>query len=138
MPTKPQTVFRVKLATDAVDLREPPFVRDRGNLDAPRRLRGHASASASRAREAGVGAIRYESVRDPQHGGCCAVLRGTRLRGRRRWSSRRGCCRSSRERVVWQRTGALRVDEHEFAADGWTPPRTPRNESMGAQRRGGS
>ena len=30
MPTKPQTVFRVKLATRAVDLREPPFVRDRG------------------------------------------------------------------------------------------------------------
>jgi hypothetical protein len=28
----------------------------------------------------------------------------------------------ARERVVWQRTGALRADEHEFPASGWSVP----------------
>ena len=38
MPSRPQTVFRAKVATTAVDLREPPLRRDRRDVDAAGRL----------------------------------------------------------------------------------------------------
>ncbi len=67
------SAFSVELATDAVDLRQPPF-------DADRALWRHRSdyvatqAFARVARDAGAGAIVYQSVRDPQPGWCAAVL----------------------------------------------------------------
>ena len=67
------SAFSVKISTTAVDLREPPF-------------EGYASrwlhpsdylptqAFARVAREAGVGAIVYQSVRDPSPAWCIALL----------------------------------------------------------------
>jgi hypothetical protein len=137
MPTKPQTVFRVKLATDAVDLRQPPFVRDRETWTHSDDYTGCQSFGVT-ARDARIGAIRYESVRDPQHGGCCAVLSWNAFARPSPVEQQTWMLSVSRERVVWQRTHALHVDEHEFAADAWTSPRTPRDESTGARRRRGS
>ena len=65
MPARAQTVFRTSVATDTVDLREPPFVRDRAVVDRSADYAG-CQRFAVAAREAGVGAIRYESVRDPR------------------------------------------------------------------------
>jgi hypothetical protein len=121
MPAKPQTVFRVKVATEAVDLREPPFARDREVWTHPEDYTGTQRFGVA-ARGAGIGAIRYESVRDPQHGGCCAVLAWNAFARPAPVEQQTWMLLVARERVVWQRTGALRVDEHEFPASGWSVP----------------
>ena len=67
------TAFRVGLATDVVDLREPPFATD---LSAWRHPTDDSAtqAFARVAREANIGGILYPSVRDPEPGWCVAVL----------------------------------------------------------------
>jgi RES domain-containing protein len=121
MPAKPQTVFRVKLATKAIDLREPPFARDREIWTHPDDYTGTQRFGVT-ARGAGVGAIRYESVRDPQHGGCCAVLAWDAFARPAPVEQQTWMLLVARERVVWQRTGALRADAHEFPSSGWSAP----------------
>ena len=118
MPTKPQTVFKVRIETKTVDLREKPFVRDRPRWTDPRDYSA-CQRFARTAREAGVGAIRYESVRDPEHGADCAVLSPAAFAAPEPLEQQTWMLSVARDRVVWQRTHALHVDEHEFAATGW-------------------
>ena len=121
MPTKPQTVFRVKLATQGVDLPEPPFRRDRETWTHPRDYGGCQRFGVA-AREADIGAIRYESVRDPKHEGCCAVLRPHAFARPSPLEQQTWMLSVSRDRVVWQRTHALAPEEHEFSAGIWVYP----------------
>ncbi|HQR09877.1 MAG TPA: RES family NAD+ phosphorylase [Casimicrobiaceae bacterium] len=118
MPTKPQTVFRVRLATTAIDLREPPFVRDRKTWTDPDDYRG-CQRLGTTAREAGVGAIRYESVRDPRRGGCCAVLAPRAFARPSPLEQQTWMLSVARDRVVWQRTHVVAAEEHEFPAEIW-------------------
>jgi len=67
------TAFRVELATQVVDLREPPFAIDRSAWQHPADYRS-TQALARLARQARVGGILYHSVRDPEPGWCVAVL----------------------------------------------------------------
>ncbi len=70
----PHTAFSAAVRTAAaLDLTRAPFARERaawtGRLDyAP------TQALAQAARAAGIACIRYESVRDPEHAACVAVL----------------------------------------------------------------
>jgi len=73
MPTKPQTVFRAALAGAAIDLRRAPFATARARWTDPADY-APCQALARTARDAAVATVRYESVRDPQRGGCAAVL----------------------------------------------------------------
>ena len=118
MPTKPQTVFRMKLATMAVDLREPPFARERKTWTHPDDYGGCQRFGVT-ARAAGVGAIRYESVRDPLHGGCFAVLDPRAFARPSPLEQQTWMLSIARDRVVWQRTHVLAVEEFEFPADIW-------------------
>jgi hypothetical protein len=117
MPTRPQTVFRTKLETGAVDLRRPPFVRDRTTWARPIDY-GGCQRFGLVARQAGIGAIRYESVRDPQHGGCCAVLAWSAFARRSPAEQQIWMLSVTRDRVVWQRTDAIRAEAHEFTVNG--------------------
>ena len=126
MPVKPQTVFRAEVATGAVDLRRPPF-------DAARRQwtdrddYAACQALARAAREGDVGAIRYESVRDPRHAGCGAVLAAQAFARANPLEQQTWMLSVTRERVVWQRTGVTREQAFEFDGEGWTtPPRASR------------
>ncbi len=121
MPTKPQTVFRVKLATLAVDLREPPFLRDRATWTQRADYGGCQNLGRS-AREAHIGAIRYESVRDPMHGGCCAVLDPKAFARRAPLEQQTWMLSVSRDRVAWQRTHIVAAEEHEFPTTIWDAP----------------
>jgi hypothetical protein len=122
MPTKPQTVFRVKLATRAVDLRDPPFVRDRRTWTHPSDY-GGCQRFGVIAREAGIGVIRYESVRDPQHGGCGAVLDPRAFARPVPLEQQTWMLSVSRERVAWQRTHVVVAEEHEFPGALWAGSR---------------
>ena len=69
----PQTLFQVRVKGRAVDLRRKPFSRHAARWRDP----GDYSATqafAATAREAALEIIRYESVRDPDKGGCAALL----------------------------------------------------------------
>jgi len=70
----PHTAFRAAVRSSAaLDLTLPPLVRDRAAWTA-RTDYAATQALASAARAAAITCIRYESVRDPQHGACTAVL----------------------------------------------------------------
>jgi hypothetical protein len=119
MPSRPQTVFRAKVATTAVDLRELPLRRDRVTWTRPDDYRGCQRFGAT-AREAGLSAIRYESVRDPKHDGCCAVLSPRAFARPAPVEQQTWMLSVSRDRVVWQRTHTLTPAEHEFPASLWS------------------
>ena len=72
------------------------------------------------ARAAGVGAIRYESVRDPKHAACCAVLSPAAFAPPVPLEQQTWMLSVARDRVVWQRTHVLEAEEHEFAAAPWS------------------
>ncbi len=67
------TLFQVRAAGTGVDLRRKPFSRDAAKWR-DRDDYGATQAFAAAARRAQVQLIRYESVRDPQRGGCAALL----------------------------------------------------------------
>jgi len=107
----PQTVFQAAIDARVVDLTRPPFKRDRSAWSDPLDYSA-TQAFAGIARAGEVQAIRYESVRDPQHAGAVAVLRPevfkppTPLRQSTWFLSVR------RERVTWKREDE--VFEFEF------------------------
>ncbi|MET0204181.1 MAG: RES family NAD+ phosphorylase [Casimicrobiaceae bacterium] len=126
MPVKPQTVFRAQLATAAVDLRRPPFDAARGQWTT-RDDYAPCQALARAAREGGVGAIRYESVRDPQHAACGAVFAPQAFARASPQEQQTWMLSVTRERVVWQRTGVAREQAFEFDGAAWAmPPQTAR------------
>jgi RES domain-containing protein len=68
-----QTLFEVGVKTSAVDLERKPYVRDAGIWRHPDDYSG-TQHFARAARAAGIGLVRYASVRDPASGRCGAVL----------------------------------------------------------------
>lgn len=99
------TVFRSRAMDRTIDLRSPPFVADRAVWTDPVEYRA-TQALARSAREADVGVIRYESVRDPEHGGCAAVLRIEAFSPRHRLDQQTWYLSVSERGAVWQREGA--------------------------------
>ncbi len=115
------TAFSVTLRTRAVDLRAPPFDSDRAIWRHPSDYAG-TQAFARVARDAGVGAVVYSSVRDPQRGWCVALLEASGFAqtrphaGMQTWYlavSRRG--------VSWRRD----TDAMMFSSADWELQRDP-------------
>jgi hypothetical protein len=110
----PHTAFRAAVrSAGALDLTAPPLVRERAAWTA-RTDYSHTQALASAARAAGITCIRYESVRDPEHAACVAVLspvvfgRG-RPRAQETWfiaasRERVRCARQERGGAMWEFT----------------------------------
>jgi hypothetical protein len=69
----PQTLFQAVVRGLGVDLRRKPFSRQRARWTDPESY-GATQSFAAVARQAAVNVIRYESVRDPGHGGAAALL----------------------------------------------------------------
>jgi len=67
------TAFSVDISTTAIDLRQPPFDQDRTVWTHPADYAG-TQGFARVGREAGIGGIVYESVRDPEPAWCLALL----------------------------------------------------------------
>lgn len=107
------TAFRAAIRASAIDLRKPPLVRDArqwtdaDSYDATQEL-------SRRARKGEIEAIRYQSVRDPRHGGCVALLTPLGFASK----SPRGAQQTwwlsvQADRAIWIR-GAVRM-QFEFA-----------------------
>ena len=78
----PQTVFQLGAQGAAIDLQAPPFEKRRAVWTDPVEY-ARTQEFAREARAADIALILYRSVRDPEPGGCVAVLRPEALRPKR-------------------------------------------------------
>jgi len=110
----PQTVFRAGIDGRLVDLNRSPFKRSRAEWTHPD---DYASTQgfARVVREAAIDAIRYESVRDPEHGAAVAVIRPSCFKPRKPLEQHTWFLTVRRDVVIWQREG----ETFEFDADAW-------------------
>lgn len=117
---RPQTVFKTRIDGAVVDLRTAPLNRDAATWTDPRDHSGCQSFAAI-ARAASVDAIRYQSVRDPQHEACTAVLKfGVFTRGElveQTW-----LLSVTRVRIFWHRDSAIHAESFEFDTASWGLP----------------
>jgi hypothetical protein len=118
------TVFQAVARGSTVDLRTKPFSRDE-TAWSDRADYSACQALARSARAAETRIIRYESVRDPEHGGCAAVLDccafggNGGVRRRQTWF-----LTVDRQRASWVRAGGRREQVHEFVFPTSAPPRS--------------
>lgn len=114
----PQTVFKTPLRGMAIDLRQPPFLAQRTRWT-------HSSDYhpcqdlAHQARLAGVQMIRYESVRDPKHGGCTALLSHAAFAADAPTEHQTWMLAVHRDRVVWRLDSIFDQAAFEFNAAAW-------------------
>jgi len=95
----PHTAFRAAARSSAaLDLTAAPFARERAVWVA-RNSYQRTQAFGSLAREARIEIIRYESVRDPEHLACAAVLSPKALRGGRPHTLESWFIAAARDRV---------------------------------------
>jgi hypothetical protein len=110
----PQTVFRASITGSMVDLTEAPFRRSRAQWTDPRDYSA-SQRFAQLARQANVDAIRYESVRDPEHAGAVAVLRPSCFKPRTVLEQRIWLLTVRPDGAIWQRE----AQSYEFMAKNW-------------------
>ncbi|SFX51892.1 RES family NAD+ phosphorylase [Marinospirillum alkaliphilum] len=109
------TAFKVSLATRVVDLRKPPFSADLGAWQHPTDYSA-TQHFARVAREAGMGGIIYQSVRDPESGWCVAVLDPAAFSSPRPDPVKQTWWLAvQQDAVIWRRDS----ERLEFAADAW-------------------
>ncbi|SDD04298.1 RES domain-containing protein [Cupriavidus sp. YR651] len=113
-----QTLFQVSVKTDGVALDAPPFAEDAARWTNPD---DHASCQdfGRIAREAGIGLIRYMSVRDPERGPCAAVLTPRAFDHPNPLATTTWMLTVRRDRVIWQRDDLQQRDSFEFEAALW-------------------
>jgi hypothetical protein len=100
----PHTLFRVRIAASAIDLRAKPFSRD-AKAWTHRSDYGPTQAFAAVVRRTPVTAIRYQSVRDPEKGGCVAVLEPRAFGARKPISYQTWFLTVAPTASAWQRDG---------------------------------
>ena len=110
----PQTVFRAGIDGQLVDLTAAPFKRSRADWTDPKDYTA-TQRFAKVAREARIDAIRYESVRDPEHGGAVAVLEPRCFRPRKPLEQGTWFLTVRAQAAIWQREG----ETFEFSAAPW-------------------
>ncbi len=113
----PHTLYQALARGPAVDLREQPFERDAAAWRDPADYSACQSLARS-ARAAGLCMIAYESVRDPEHGGCTAVLDCRAFIGSGGVHRRQSWFLTvDRQRASWLRAAERRRQVWEFVFD---------------------
>lgn len=113
------TVFRVPVKTSCIDLRQPPFLANSALWTHPTAYAATQALGRS-AREAGVGAVIYKSVRDPQSHFCIAILTPRAFAAKKPDSSTQTWVLAvSAEEAIWMRQGD---EAFSFSTRGWTSP----------------
>jgi hypothetical protein len=109
------TLFQSEASGQCVDLANAPFSAQSAAWTAPRDYSACQQFGAV-AREAGVEVIRYRSVRDPEAGGCAAVLTPSAFTAEplveQTWR-----LSVTRQRIQWQRDSVLHPESFEFTAE---------------------
>lgn len=113
-----QTLFLCRVAGAGVDLRAAPYVERRSEWTDRTDYRA-CQQFAREARAAGVAIIRYESVRDPEHGPCAAVLSPAAFTCNAPVDTQTWNLTVTRERVIWRRDSIFESEAFEFASASW-------------------
>jgi hypothetical protein len=113
-----QTLFRTSLRGLTIDLLQPPLSARHERWTDPSDYSA-CQQLARQAREAGVQMIRYQSVRDPLHGICTAVLSHTAFTGNAPAESQTWTLAVFRHRVFWRCDSIFEDKSFEFDAQGW-------------------
>lgn len=113
------TAFRVPVKTSCIDLRQLPFDKDLKSWTHPTVYAATQTLGRS-AREAGVGAVIYKSVRDPEPRFCIAVLTTRAFAAKKPDSSTQTWVLAvSAKEAIWMRQG----DEgFSFSTRAWASP----------------
>lgn len=110
----PHTLFQAEIAAQTIDLTREPFARDAALWTAANDYAACQQLGTT-ARAAGIEAIRYQSVRDPQAGLCTAVLTPDAFTAatlvEQTWR-----LAVTRQRIQWQRDSVLQPEAFEFEA----------------------
>ena len=115
-----QTLFKTPVRAATIDLRDPPLSRRRKQWTDPADYSA-CQQLARRARDAEVEMIRYESVRDPQAGGCAAVLSHGAFAAIAPSESQTWMLAVFRRHVFWRLDSVFDDQTFEFKADAWGP-----------------
>lgn len=133
------TAFRADVHTTAVDLRDPPFAQDAASWT--HLIDYTATQSFARtAREAGVGAIVYQSVRDPEAGWCVAVLTPDAFANKKPLpTSQKWWLAVHQDQVIWRRDHEVIVFQMDTPKEGKkekpAPAKTTRSTGRKSPRR---
>jgi glycine/D-amino acid oxidase-like deaminating enzyme len=96
------TVFQAGASARCIDLSQQPWRKRRAEWMDPDDYRA-TQQLARQARESEVETIFYESVRDPKHGLCAAVLRPTVFRPKRPITQQTWYLTVAQEAAIWTR-----------------------------------
>jgi hypothetical protein len=116
----PQTVFQVAVKGLTIDLRRPPLDRRRRDWTDPDDYAACQDVAA-RARARGIGIIRYQSVRDPEHGAAGALLTPSGFVKRKPLAFETWYLAVTRERVRWVAERGVEPGGFDFEMTGWLP-----------------
>jgi hypothetical protein len=113
------TAFRASVKTSCIDLRRPPFLAHSALWRHPTDYFATQVIGRS-AREAGIGALLYQSVRDPKPHFCLAVLTPRAFAAKKpERATQTWVLAVSGEEVIWLRQGD---DTFSFPTGAWTAP----------------
>ena len=98
------TLFQVKVAAPAIDLRQKPFSRDATKWTHSSNY-GPTQALAAVVRQTPATVIRYQSVRDPLKGGCAAMLEPSAFAQPKPLTSQTWFLTVTPAASAWQRNG---------------------------------
>jgi hypothetical protein len=121
LQARPQTLFRFGVRGKARDLRRAPYLSRRTDWTHPGDYAA-CQAMAVVARADGVQIIRYESVRDPEAGGCSAVLDPAALVPSKPSELHAWYLLVRHERVRWWSADRSARDAFDFETGGWWAP----------------
>ena len=113
------TAFRVPVRTSCIDLRQPPFAAHGARWSHPTDYSDTQVIGRS-AREAGIGAVLYRSVRDPKPHFCIAVLTPRAFAAKKPESATQTWVLAvSGGEVIWMRQGD---ETFSFPTGEWVAP----------------
>ena len=113
-----QTLFKTPLRGTTIDLTRPPLSRQHEQWTDPSDY-SMCQQLARKARDAGVQMIRYQSVRDPDHGSCTAVLGHSAFAVNSPTESQTWTLAVFRHRVLWRGDSIFEDQAYEFDAQDW-------------------
>ena len=114
----PQTLFLTQVSGSAINLQAPPLVSQRSRWTNPGDY-SHCQALARRARDQGIAMIHYESVRDPEHAQCTAVLTHQAFATSKPSATQTWMMAVFHDRVLCKRDSVYENEAFEFSARDW-------------------
>lgn len=117
----PQTLFQTPVRGSAIDLRQAPYSAQSERWLDPADYSA-CQALAREARAAQVDIIRYQSVRDPDHGACAALLNHRAFAGNAPRKSEVWMLSVSKQLVSWRLDSIFENGSFEFNTQEWARP----------------